>query len=56
VDAARAAGLDVAYLTPEQAGYWLTPAEIATLDADEQLARILTRAAPQDPAATRSWS
>lgn len=49
--AARAAGLDVADLAPAQARYWLTPAETATLDAGEQLARILTRAVPQDPAA-----
>ncbi len=51
LDAARAAGLDAAHLTPAQAGYWLTPAEIAALDDSEKLARILTRAVPQDPAA-----
>jgi hypothetical protein len=51
LDTARAAGLDVTNLTPAQAGYWLTPAERAALDVDDQLARILTRAVPQDPAA-----
>jgi len=45
---ARAAGLDVRHLSPAHAGYWLTPAEIAGLDDEEKLARILTRAVPQD--------
>ena len=51
LDAALAAGLDVAHLSPAQAAYWLTPAEIAGLDDREKLARILTRAVPQDPVA-----
>ena len=49
--AATAAGLDVRHLSPAQAGHWLTPAEIAGLDDEEKLARILTRAVPQDPTA-----
>jgi hypothetical protein len=48
LQAARAAGLDAGYLTPAQAGYWLTPAEMTGLDDDEKLARILARAVPQD--------
>ena len=49
--AARACGLEAAHLSPAQAAYWLTPAELASLDDDEKLARILTRAVPQDPVA-----
>ena len=45
---ARAAGWTSRHLSPAHAGYWLTPAEIAGLDDEEKLARILTRAVPQD--------
>jgi len=51
LDAARVGGLDVTCLSPAQLSYWLTPAEICSLDDREQLARILTRAVPQDPVA-----
>lgn len=55
IAAADAAGLSLRYLSTSQLAYWLTPAEITTLAAHEQLTRLLVRSVPQDPTAASLW-
>ena len=47
-------GITLDTLTPDQAGYWITPAETKRCDAHEQLLRLLVRSARVD-AATLVW-
>ncbi|MGW1675207.1 TfuA-like protein [Streptomyces sp. NPDC002324] len=47
-------GITLNTLTPDQAGYWITPAETAQCDEREQLLRLLVRSARID-AATLVW-
>ena len=52
VRAATTEGVTVAAMSRQQLAHWLTPAEIRTLDPDEQLIRLMVRSARLDGA----WS